>query len=197
MELAHLPMAFEWQVAPHDWTVGLDGTLHIVAGPRTDLFVDPAGGPPQLGAPRLMGAVEGDFQFSAYVRADLQATFDAGALVLHAADHVWAKLALERSPGGEAMVVSVVTRGLSDDANGRVVTTAGIWLRLSRTGAACAMHASDDGVRWELVRHCALPADDGLTVGFLAQSPTGEGCKATFDGMLFVAEPLADLRDGS
>ena len=169
MQLGRLPMAFDWQVAPADWTVGLDGTLHIVAGPRTDLFVDPAGGPAQLGAPRLMTAVDGDFQLSAYVKAELEATFDAGALVLHAADHRWVKLALERSPEGQAMVVSVVTHGLSDDA-----------------------------VRWDLVRHFAFSAPDGgLTAGFLAQSPTGEGCAATFDGLDYVAETLADLRDGS
>ncbi len=197
MQLGRLPMAFEWQVAPADWTVGLDGTLHMVAGPRTDLFLDPAGGPPQLGAARITAAVEGDFQLSAYVKAELQATFDAGALVLHSADHSWVKLALERSPEGQAMVVSVVTNGLSDDANGRVVTGAGVWLRISRIGAACALHASDDGVRWDLVRHCAFPAPDGLTAGFLAQSPTGAGCAVTFDGLHFVAETLADLRDGS
>jgi uncharacterized protein len=197
MQLGRLPMAFEWQVAPADWTVGLDGTLHIVAGPSTDLFLDPAGSPAQLGAPRLMTAVDGDFQLSAYVKPDLQATFDAGALVLHAADHRWVKLALERSPQSEAMLVSVVTDGLSDDANGRVVTGDGVWLRISRIGAACALHASDDGVRWDLVRHFAFAAPDGLTAGFLAQSPTGEGCAATFDGLDFVAQTLADLRDGS
>ena len=197
MQLGHLPLTFEWHVEPADWTVGLDGTLRIVAGPRTDLFVDPAGRPAQLGAPRLMAAVEGDFQLSAYVKADLEATFDAGALVLHAADHCWVKLALERSPQGQGMVVSVVTDGLSDDANGRVVTGEGVWLRLSRIGAACALHASDDGVRWDLVRHFAFAAPDGLTAGFLAQSPTGAGCAATFDGLDFVAQTLADLRDGS
>jgi regulation of enolase protein 1 (concanavalin A-like superfamily) len=197
MQLVPLPMALEWQVAPLDWSVGVDGSLRIVAGPRTDLFVDPAGGPAALGAPRIAGVVEGDFQFSARVRADLRATFDAGALVLHAADDIWVKLALERSPQGDAMVVSVVTRGLSDDANGRVVTGDGVWLRVSRMGAACALHASDDGARWELVRHFALDAPAGLTAGFLAQSPTGEGCTASFDDVRFVAEPLAELRDGS
>lgn len=197
MQLGRLPMAFEWQVAPADWTVGLDGTLHIVAGPRTDLFLDPGGGPAQLGAPRLMAPVDGDFQLSAYVQADLRATFDAGALVLHADEHTWVKLALERSPQGEAMVVSVVTRGLSDDANGRVVSGDAVWLRISRIGAACALHAADDGVHWKLVRHFAFPAPDGLTAGFLAQSPTGAGCAATFDGLEHVAEALADLRDGS
>lgn len=197
MRLDPLPMALDWQVAPRDWTVGTDGSLRIVAGPRTDLFVDPAGGVVALGAPRIVGAVEGDFQLSARVRADLRATFDAGALVLHAADHTWVKLALERSPHGKAMIVSVVTRGVSDDANGRVVTGEGVWLRVSRIGGACALHASDDGARWELVRHFALDAPDGLTAGFLAQSPTGEGATATFDDVRFVAEPLAELRDGS
>jgi regulation of enolase protein 1 (concanavalin A-like superfamily) len=197
MQLASLPMALDWQVVPLDWAVGPDGSLRIAAGPGTDLFVDPAGGPAELGAPRLVGPVEGDFHLSARVRADLRSTFDAGALVLHCADDTWVKLALERSPDGEAMVVSVVTRGLSDDANGRVVTADAIWLRVSRIGEACALHASDDGARWELVRHFALPAPDGLTAGFLAQSPTGEGCTATFDDVRFLAEPLADLRDGS
>jgi len=37
----------------------------------------------------------------------------------------------------------------------------------------------------------------GLSAGFLAQSPTGEGCAATFDGLEYVARTLMDLRDGS
>jgi len=197
MQLGRLPLAFDWQVPPADWTIGLDGTLHVTAGSRTDLFLDPAGGPAELGAPRLMAPVAGDFQLSAYVKPDLRATFDAGALVLHAADHAWVKLAVERSPQGQAMVVSVVTRGLSDDANGRAVTGGAIWLRISRIGEACALHSADDGVHWELVRHFAFPAPGGLTAGFLAQSPTGEGCAVTFDGLGFAPETLAELRDGS
>jgi uncharacterized protein len=195
MQLGRLPMAFEWQVAPADWTVGLDGTLHILAGPRTDLFVDPAGGPAALGAPRLMAAVEGDFQLSAYVKADLRATFDAGALVLHAADDNWVKLALERSPQGEAMVVSVVTRGVSDDANGAVIAGDTVWLRVARIGSAYAFHSSLDGERWSFARHFAL--DGELEVGFEAQSPTGEGCRVRFEEIRFEQRTLADLRDGS
>ena len=47
------------------------------------------------------------------------------------------------------------------------------------------------------MRHFALDAPDGLAAGFLAQSPTGESCTATFDDVRFAAEPLAELRDGS
>jgi regulation of enolase protein 1 (concanavalin A-like superfamily) len=95
------------------------------------------------------------------------------------------------------MIVSVVTHGRSDDANGRVVAGDGVWLRVARMGGACALHASDDGAHWEFVRHFAFAAPDGLAAGFLAQSPTGEGCTATFDDVRFLAEPLAGLRDGS
>jgi uncharacterized protein len=180
-----------------DWTAPPGETITIAAGPRTDLFVDPAGGEPVLNAPMLLGDTDGDFLVSARVRADLRATFDAGALILHAGERTWAKLALERSPQGEATIVSVVTRGVSDDANGPVVVGASVWLRAARIGGACALHSSTDGQRWDLVRHFALEAPNGLAAGLLAQSPTGEGCTATFDDVRFEMRTLADLRDGS
>jgi uncharacterized protein len=180
-----------------DWTTALQQPISISAGPRTDLFVDPAGGVPVVNAPMLLGGTDGDFLLSARVRAELRATFDAGALMLHAGAQTWAKLALERSPQGEAMIVSVVTRGVSDDANGAVVAGDTVWLRVARIGGACALHASADGERWDLVRHFALEAPGPLAAGFLAQSPTGDGCTATFDDVRFAARTLRDLRDGS
>jgi regulation of enolase protein 1 (concanavalin A-like superfamily) len=197
MQLHPLPMALEWLVAPADWSIGPDGSLHVVAGARTDLFVDPAGTPPTRNAPCLVGPVEGDFQLSARVTAQLRATFDAGALALHAADDAWVKLAFERSPRGEGTIVSVVTRGVSDDSNGWSAAGESIWLRIARIGSTCALHASGDGRRWDLVRHFAFEAPDVLSAGFLAQSPTGEGCTATFDDVRFAARTLAELRDGS
>jgi hypothetical protein len=180
-----------------DWSSPPREPIAVEAGPGTDLFLDPAGAEPVLDAPMLLGATDGDFVLSARVRARLRATFDAGALVLHAGDRTWAKLALERSPRGEAMIVSVVTRGVSDDANGAVVEGDGVFLRVARIGAICALHASGDGARWDLVRHFALEAPDGLAAGLLAQSPTGQGCTATFEELRFEARTLADLRDGS
>jgi uncharacterized protein len=180
-----------------DWTAPPREPMTIAAGPRTDLFVDPGGGEAALNAPMLLGATEGDFLLSARVRADLRATFDAGALMLHSGERTWAKLALERSPQGEAMIVSVVTRVVSDDANGPVVVGDSVWLRVARIGGTCALHSSSDGQRWDLVRHFALEAPAGLAAGFLAQSPTGDGCTATFDDVRFDRRTLADLRDGS
>jgi regulation of enolase protein 1 (concanavalin A-like superfamily) len=169
--------------------------LRLEAGPRTDLFRDPQGADPQLGATReLLEPPAGEYTLSARVQAELRSTFDAGALILWADEHTWAKLAFERSPQGEGMVVSVVTRGLSDDCNSTVVRGDAVWLRIARVGDAFAFHASNDGERWDFVRHFALDGDP--RPGFLAQSPTGVGLVATFSDIRLQAARLRDLRSG-
>jgi len=195
MRLDALPMPLEWLNSPVASDVASDGALTITAAGRTDHFVDPSDGTSTGSAPLLLAAVEGDFQLSARVAADLRATFDAGTLFLFGAGDTWAKLAVELSPAGTPTVVSVVTRGLSDDCNHWPARADGTWLRVSRTGTAYALHASADGHRWELVRHFALSGP--VRVGFGSQSPTGDGCTATFSDVRFCAEGITDLRDGS
>ena len=138
----------------------------------------------------------GDFQLSARVRCTFAGTFDAAALLVWAGERQWVKLAFEVSPQGEPMVVSVETAGRSDDANAFVVPGDAVWLRISRLGESCALHARLGGEGWRFVRHLPLPAPDGLRAGFLAQSPTGDGATARFDEIGFVPERLADLRSG-
>ena len=196
MTIAPLPAPLAWEAAPASWSLDEGPLLTIAAPPASDLFSDPAGGAPVAGAPRLLGPVAGDFQLSARVRCTFAGTFDAGALLVWAGERQWVKLAFEVSPQGEPMVVSVATDGRSDDANAFVVTDDAVWLRISRIGAACALHARLDGEDWRFVRHLPLPAPDGLRAGFLAQSPTGGGATARFDEIGFVAERLADLRSG-
>ena len=93
------------------------------------------------------------------------------------------------------MVVSVVTRGRSDDANGYTVDSPAVWLRLARVGDAYAGHASRDGKRWDFVRHFEL-GGAAPAIGFEVQSPLGESCRATFTDIAFQTTTLADLRDG-
>jgi uncharacterized protein len=190
-----VPASFHWLGAPVAASLEA-GTLSITAGPRTDWFVDPGSGGTTLNAPALVGRLTGDFTLSARVEAELESTFDAGALVLWQASSTWAKLAFEFSPAGEAMVVSVVTRGESDDCNSMVVGAPAIWLRVARIGAAHAFHASSDGHNWQLVRHFRLSADRDTDVGFEAQSPLGEGCEARFSRIEHLPRTLADLRNG-
>lgn len=167
----------------------------LTAGPRTDLFAPPGGGAPTLNAPMRLAAVEGDFLLAATIRVRLEATFDAGALLLRRDEEIWAKLALERSPAGAPTVVSVVTRGRSDDCNSLTLPGGEARLRVARLGETCAFHLFAGG-RWELIRHFSL-GEGPLSAGFLAQSPTGEGCSAAFTDVSFEARTLDDVRSGA
>lgn len=140
----------------------------------------------------------GDFTLSARVAVESHRTvFDAGALVLHSDRDHWAKLCFESAPDGTPMVVSVVTDRWSDDANHAEAPREGVHLRLSRVGAAVLFHRSLDGDHWGLVRQFRPSATREFSVGFLAQSPTGPGCRARFDGIRLTAESLGEhLRDG-
>ncbi len=195
--LPSLPMPLRWLGEPAQWSVGDDGGLSIGAGPATDWFVDPQGqSDPVLNAPALLGVHDGDFVLSARVEVGFAATYDAGVLALYGDERTWAKLCLEYSPQANPMVVSVVTRGVSDDCNSTLVDGNRIWLRIARLGRAVAFHSSPDGEVWQLVRHFRLETPDPQVVGFQTQSPTGEGCTASFSAISFTRTPLADLRDG-
>ena len=132
------------------------------------------------------------------MRVDFASAFDAGVLFVHrSADH-YAKLCFERSPDGEPMIVTVVTRGVSDDSNEPVIGDDAVHLRVARTGGIFAFHYSVDGERWRLSRLFGLGDPTGpVSVGFVAQSPTGDGCTAIFDRIRFVRSGLGDPRDGS
>ena len=197
IEIEGLPAHLSWLVRPERWSLDA-GELTVVAGPQTDWFVDPSGArDPITSGPLLAGAVGSEYLLSARVAVEFAATFDAGVLMLHVDERTWAKLCFEFSPRGEPMIVSVVTDGTSDDANGFAIDGNLVWLRVARLGPEYAFHASLDGRRWKLVRHFALPAGTEPAVGFEVQSPTGDGCIVRFDEIRFSATQLGDLRDGS
>jgi regulation of enolase protein 1 (concanavalin A-like superfamily) len=180
------------------------GAVIADAPAHTDFYVNPAGedsadAESMLNAATLLGTPPaGDFQLSARVTVDFQAQYDAGVLLLWIDEQNWAKFCFEFSPAAEPMVVSVVTRGVSDDANAFTVPDRSVWLRVSRIDRVYAYHASTDGKTWTMVRVFSLGEPvTGHQVGFEAQSPTGDGCTVTFDDVHFTRQRLADLRDGS
>jgi regulation of enolase protein 1 (concanavalin A-like superfamily) len=201
--LASLPFALSpapddaWQVDPSY------GVVTVTAPPRTDIFTDPAGATSDiesmLNAATLLGTPPpGDFQLSARVRVDFTSTFDAGVVLLWEDDLLWGMLCFEFSPAGEPMVVSVVNRNFSDDANAFTVAGDSIWLRVSRVGHTYAYHASADGAYWRMIRYFSIgDAIERHRIGFEGQSPTGDGCTATFDQIRFARERLPNMRDGS
>ena len=179
-------------------TVSGEG-LVLTGGANSDLFIDPAG---EEGARPDAGRLTGlpgdqDFTLSARVTVRFASVFDAGVLLLHLSERRWAKLCYEFSPQHKPTAVTVVTRGISDDSNSFETAGGPLWLRITRSGRAWAFHASEDGSWWRLLRYFTLGEASGARVGFLAQSPTGQGCTAVFDNIAYKPGAPADLRDGS
>ena len=195
MNVLGLPFELRWLTEPVSFEHEGE-RLRVEAGPRTDWFVDPGGeSTPVATGPALVGRPAGDYVLAARVTVDFASTFDAGVLMLYADERHWAKLCFELSPDGEPTIVSVVTRGVSDDCNSFAVDGNSVRLRIAKIGPAFAFHASTSSERWELIRHFSLGVLEP-EVGFEAQSPAGDGCTATFDDIRFEPRRLADLRSG-
>jgi hypothetical protein len=194
--LPSVPATLTWKNRPLNSTSDAR-QLSITAGAQTDWFVDPAGAPARQNAPiALFAPPDPAFRIQARVTVEFAATFDAGVLFAYAREDLWGKLCFEYSPQGQPMIVSVVTKGVSDDCNSAVMGQQTVYLRLYRRDAVLAFHYSPDGRFWHFVRHFTLGQVEGLTIGFSAQSPTGQGCQVSFSEIQYIPGALADLRNG-
>ncbi len=122
-----------------------DARVSLTAGARTDWFRNPGGEVVADDAPALLMPARGLWMLRACVSAEHAATFDAAVLVVYVDWRTWAKLCLELSPQGQVTVVSVVTRGESDDCDSVPIDAHATWMRVSRLGRAFAFHHSVDG----------------------------------------------------
>lgn len=195
---ASLPSPLRWIGTPQAWS--LDGEerpkLAITAGGKTDWFLDPGGSVNILNAPALVFPVLAPCMLKARVTSNASATFDAGVLAVYQSDNQWAKLCFERSPQGQLTIVSVVTKGTSDDCNSVPVDGSTVYLRLSVLEKAYAFHYSLDAHTWNLVRYFTLDQRKTVEMGFLSQSPLGDGCTASFDEIAYEPKLLNDIRSG-
>jgi uncharacterized protein len=196
-KIGALPAECAWEGAPVDWAVQGDTGLTINAAGMTDLFIDPAGGERNLTAPAaLFTPPDPGFLLSARVKVAFRSTYDAGVLQVRYGPDLWGKLCFELSPRKEPMIVSVTTRGVSDDCNSVPVQTDTVWLRIAQTPRTTAFHYSLDGRLWHFVRYFSLGGKGSPRVGMSSQSPTGSGCTASFSEIRYRAGTLPDLRSG-
>ena len=201
--IAGLPQ-LRWLEIVGDASVSDGGALTLVTGKETDWFNPPPGPRMPTGlanAPVLVfEPPAGDWQLAAKVTVDHRFLFDAGTIFVHQGKDDWCKLCFEFSPEKRPTVVSVVTRGVSDDANGQIIDGGNsVHMRVSKYGAVIAFHYSvNGGTYWTLHRcFCLRDPTAAMSVGFLAQAPVGETCTATFSQISLKEVTLADPRDGS
>jgi hypothetical protein len=199
LHLQGVPFPLEPSGTPACAASVANGTLTLTGGPKSDLFIDPAGDEGERpDAGRWTGLPgEDDVTLAARVTVGFGTPFDAGVLLLYLSERRWAKLCYEFSPQGKPTAVTVVTHGTSDDSNSFETAGGPLWLRITRSGRVWAFHASQDGAYWQLLRYFTLGEASGARVGFLAQSPAGAGCSAVFDSITYKPGAPADLRDGT
>jgi regulation of enolase protein 1 (concanavalin A-like superfamily) len=188
-----IPGTLSWQNKPVSSQLDDKNVLTISAGPKTDWFVDPFDGTVANNAPILLFTPNSDYVFTARVTLKFATKWDAGALMLWGDDHHWAKLSYELSPDRIPTLVTVVTRGLSDDCNSKELRQDSVYLRIAKSGKTYVFYFSPDGQEWQILRTFSLDTDLPIRVGFEAQSPAGSGAVATFSSISYDPHRIGNI----
>jgi len=116
--------------------------------------------------------------------------------MLWADEHHWAKLSFEFSPDQQPTLVTVVTRGLSDDCNSVSITGDTVYLQIARTGSTYVFYYGTDGKSWQILRTFSLETKGPVSMGFEAQSPAGTGSTAVFSEINYSPRKISNTYTG-
>ena len=173
-----------------------DGVLEIEALKGSDFFNNPEDGSVKATAPYFYREIEGDFVAYAQVEPDFSAQWNAVSLLLYLDASHWIKFAYENSDATGPSIVTVVTKGQSDDANGVVLKDQSkLWLALVRKGHIYAMHWSLDGKHYTMARLSALGDQEKVKIGFEVQSPVGTSAMHRIHDFYIEKKTVANLRN--
>ena len=187
--------AMRWMNAPESYVVA-NKTLHVTVDKGTDFFNNPEDSSVVGTAPLLYQEVEGDFVVKALVQPDFSDQWNAVALMLHIDSLNWIKFAFENSDATGPSIVTVVTKGTSDDANGVLLNAQPmVWLALVRKGSIYSMHWSVDGESYQMARLTSMANQPSVKVGIEAQSPVGARATHQIHSFELVARTVSNLRN--
>ncbi len=189
MKLNH---QLSWLNEPDSWCFH-DGRLHIEVPESADFFKDPAGVNVRSSAPFLYCDAQGDFSLTARVDVDMLDAYDSACVMVMVDHENWAKLCFELV-NQEPTLVSVVTRGLSDNCISEKIGNAKPYLRILRAGNCFGFHYSLDAIKWTLVRFFSLDAPTKVKAGVVGQCPAGKGTKVRFESFDFEATKVKSAK---
>lgn len=186
----------QWVNEPAEYSIR-NGELFVTATKGTDFFINPEDLSNSASAALLFKEVTGDFVAIACVSPDMSSVWNAGGLLVLIDDDNWIKFVFEYSDATGPSVVTVTTRGISDDANGeRLTDHSKIWLKLARKGNNYAMHWSEDGIKYKMARLSAMSPAGLIKIGLEAQCPVGESARHSFQHFSIESKTVQDLRKG-
>lgn len=186
-----IPRGLSWENKPLGYSVD-NGSLTIIAGPKTDMFRDPNVTYNTDNAPKLLFAADGDFVLTTSVEHAFSSKWDGGAVVLVVDSLHWIKFCFEKDYTGAKRVVSVVTNDISDDCNSVAMGSGKVYYKMAKAGNVITLYCSVNGKYWYLVRHLQFETKPGFKLGFLAQSPTGSRCVVKFSEIHYSSKKIKD-----
>ena len=186
-----IPYGMFWQNKAEKFSSN-NNELIMVAGEKTDMFRDPNVTYNTDNAPKLLFRPDNDFILIASIEHSFSSKWDGGAIVLKQDSLNWIKFCFEKDYTGAKRVVSVVTKNISDDCNSVEIKTNKVYYKLAKAGNVITLYYSLEGKKWFLIRHLQFDTDKNLTLGFLAQSPTGKKCEVKFSNISYRAKRIKD-----
>ena len=183
----------KWINEPDEWRFGRKDELVINVPDSADFFRDPSGRNIKFSAPFFYMDTKEDFMLTTRVAVDMKDPYDSGCLMVMIDESNWAKLCFELI-GNDPSIVSVVTKGISDDCISQKIGVAKPYLRIARSGNCFAFHFSLDAIKWTMVRYFGMNVPSELKIGIAAQCPTGRGCSAEFEFLEYSNEKVKDIK---
>lgn len=172
--------------------------VEINSGPKTDFFNEHTGKQKYSNAPMLLSVVNNNepFTFIAKVSPELKETYDAGAVYIYESDDNWLKFAFELDENRHSRMVTVRTKGTSDDNNHDVINEKYAYMKISSNTESIGFYYSTDSIKWQLARVFKNDFSNSTYIGISSQSPLGNETKTTFENISFVKESINDFRKG-
>lgn len=191
IRLKSIPYGMFWENKSEKFSTQ-NNEMVIVAGEKTDMFRDPNVTYNTDNAPKLLFRPDHDFVLIASIEHSFSSKWDGGAIVLKQDSLNWIKFCFEKDYTGAKRVVSVVTKNISDDCNSVEIKTNKVYYKLAKADNVITLYYSLEGKKWFLIRHLQFDSNKDLTLGFLAQSPTGKRCEVKFSNISYQAKKIAD-----
>lgn len=177
-----------------------DASLSFRCTEKRDIFSDPNGKLSNNTIPMLLRSVDNTKPFTLTAKVTpgftKEGLYNAANLMVFANDSLWQKLCFEQDERGHHRIVSVRTRGTSDDNNHQQLTSPTVYLRISSDTHTIASYYSLDKKEWQMVRLYENYYPANIWVGVASQCPTAGNCNSIFEEVNLQQKAVTDFRTG-
>jgi regulation of enolase protein 1 (concanavalin A-like superfamily) len=190
-----IPKEAQWVNPPSAFHISGHG-LEIVASPQTNKYIAADMSMVSDNANRLVFDADPNFILSTQIDHPFAKMWDAGCLILEGDTENWIKFCFEGDYTGAKRIVSVVTRGTSDDSNSIALDKNAAYLEMAKIGDVVFLYSSATGRDWFMVRVLKFQFDGNLRLGFLAQTPEGDSNRVHFGHIKYSPTVMKDYWKG-